>query len=298
MSFTGRVGLVRAAGAARGGRGLRARHRRRLVLRVGRHLLAVAAEGRPAGARPEARRGGGGRGRLRGGGQPGLSRQWQTGLARRKSRIRAVHLADLLVAAAGGRALPTGLPLAARLPQVQLPSAAGPAGVSAAQGRRGGDHERLERLTGRPRADMCEARPGSADTAPRSMCYSPSNIRRSNSKGPAEGAAVAGSGARCCVTRIVPGVDPTAWAASSADNPTATRSTSTSLLSRGQMPPGSSRARTAITARSVQLIRGRGVRRWRTAPTGRLATPEVADGVAVLTGPLRPQRRNPPTSAT
>ena len=47
---------------------------------------------------------------------PGCLRQWQTGLARRKSRIRAVHLADLLVAAAGGRALPTGLPLAARLP--------------------------------------------------------------------------------------------------------------------------------------------------------------------------------------
>jgi glycolate oxidase iron-sulfur subunit len=53
---------------------------------------------------------------------PGCLRQWQTGLARRKSRIRAVHLADLLLAAAGGRALPTGLPLAARLPQVQLPS--------------------------------------------------------------------------------------------------------------------------------------------------------------------------------
>ena len=33
-----------------------------------------------------------------------------------------MHLADLLVAAAGGRALPTGLPLAARLPQVRLPS--------------------------------------------------------------------------------------------------------------------------------------------------------------------------------
>ena len=53
---------------------------------------------------------------------PGCLRQWQTGLARRKSRIRAVHLADLLVAAAGGRALPTGLPLQARLPQVRLPS--------------------------------------------------------------------------------------------------------------------------------------------------------------------------------
>jgi glycolate oxidase iron-sulfur subunit len=53
---------------------------------------------------------------------PGCLRQWQSGLARRKSRIRAVHLADLLVAAAGGRPLPKGLPLAARLPQVRLPS--------------------------------------------------------------------------------------------------------------------------------------------------------------------------------
>jgi glycolate oxidase iron-sulfur subunit len=53
---------------------------------------------------------------------PGCLRQWQTGLARRRSRIRAVHLADLLVAAAGGRPLPRGLPLAARLPQVRLPS--------------------------------------------------------------------------------------------------------------------------------------------------------------------------------
>jgi hypothetical protein len=33
-----------------------------------------------------------------------------------------VHLADLLVAAAGGRPLPKGLPLAARLPQVRVPS--------------------------------------------------------------------------------------------------------------------------------------------------------------------------------
>ena len=55
-------------------------------------------------------------------GDPGCLRQWQTGLARRKSRIRAVHIADLLAAAAGGRALPQGLPLAARLPQVRLPS--------------------------------------------------------------------------------------------------------------------------------------------------------------------------------
>jgi glycolate oxidase iron-sulfur subunit len=53
---------------------------------------------------------------------PGCLRQWQTGLSRRRSRVRAVHLADLLVAAAGGRPLPTGLPLAARLPAVRLPS--------------------------------------------------------------------------------------------------------------------------------------------------------------------------------
>jgi len=33
-----------------------------------------------------------------------------------------VHIADLLAAAAGGRPLPQGLPLAARLPQVRLPS--------------------------------------------------------------------------------------------------------------------------------------------------------------------------------
>jgi glycolate oxidase iron-sulfur subunit len=53
---------------------------------------------------------------------PGCLRQWQSGLAGRRSRIRAVHLADLLVAAAGGRRLPKGLPLAARLPQVRVPS--------------------------------------------------------------------------------------------------------------------------------------------------------------------------------
>jgi glycolate oxidase iron-sulfur subunit len=53
---------------------------------------------------------------------PGCLRQMQTGLARRGSSVRAVHLADLLVAAAGGRALPRGLPWQARLPQVRLPS--------------------------------------------------------------------------------------------------------------------------------------------------------------------------------
>jgi glycolate oxidase iron-sulfur subunit len=53
---------------------------------------------------------------------PGCLLQWKTGLLRSRSRIRAVHIADLLVAAAGGRPLPTGVPIAARLPQVRLPS--------------------------------------------------------------------------------------------------------------------------------------------------------------------------------
>src|SRR4029453_16830267 len=39
---------------------------------------------------------------------PGCLRQLQTGLRRRRSTVRAVHLADLLAAAAGGRPLPTG----------------------------------------------------------------------------------------------------------------------------------------------------------------------------------------------
>ena len=54
------------------GRRLRARRRRRVVLRVGRHLLAAAAQGRPPRARPQARRRRGGRGRLPRRGQPGL----------------------------------------------------------------------------------------------------------------------------------------------------------------------------------------------------------------------------------
>ena len=41
---------------------------------------------------------------------PGCLRQLQTGLRRRGSRVRAVHLADLLAAAAGGRPLPQGVP--------------------------------------------------------------------------------------------------------------------------------------------------------------------------------------------
>jgi glycolate oxidase iron-sulfur subunit len=53
---------------------------------------------------------------------PGCLRQLQTGLAQRGSSVRAVHLADLLVAAAGGRSLPRGLPWQARLPRVRLPS--------------------------------------------------------------------------------------------------------------------------------------------------------------------------------
>jgi len=41
---------------------------------------------------------------------PGCLRQLHTGLRRRGSAVRAVHLADLLAAAAGGRPLPTGRP--------------------------------------------------------------------------------------------------------------------------------------------------------------------------------------------
>jgi len=41
---------------------------------------------------------------------PGCLRQLHTGLRRRRSAVRAVHLADLLAAAAGGRPLPTGRP--------------------------------------------------------------------------------------------------------------------------------------------------------------------------------------------
>jgi glycolate oxidase iron-sulfur subunit len=39
---------------------------------------------------------------------PGCLRQLQNGLRRRRSRVRAVHLAELLAAAAGGAALPRG----------------------------------------------------------------------------------------------------------------------------------------------------------------------------------------------
>jgi glycolate oxidase iron-sulfur subunit len=45
---------------------------------------------------------------------PGCLRQLQAGLARRGSTIRAVHLADLLAAAAGGKRLPRGVPATAR----------------------------------------------------------------------------------------------------------------------------------------------------------------------------------------
>jgi glycolate oxidase iron-sulfur subunit len=48
---------------------------------------------------------------------PGCLRQLQTGLRRRRSPIRAVHLADLLAAAAGGRPLPTGRPW--RIPRLR-----------------------------------------------------------------------------------------------------------------------------------------------------------------------------------
>jgi glycolate oxidase iron-sulfur subunit len=49
---------------------------------------------------------------------PGCLRQVQTGLRRRGSAIRAVHLADLLAAAAGSRPLPRGVPW--RVPRVRL----------------------------------------------------------------------------------------------------------------------------------------------------------------------------------
>jgi glycolate oxidase iron-sulfur subunit len=49
---------------------------------------------------------------------PGCLRQVQTGLRRRGSAIRAVHLADLLAAAAGSRPLPRGAPW--RVPRVRL----------------------------------------------------------------------------------------------------------------------------------------------------------------------------------
>ena len=53
---------------------------------------------------------------------PGCLRQLHTGLRRRGSAVRAVHLADLLAAAAGGRPLPTGRPWQVpRWPQVRWP---------------------------------------------------------------------------------------------------------------------------------------------------------------------------------
>ena len=48
---------------------------------------------------------------------PGCLRQLHTGLRRRGSRVRAVHLADLLAAAAGGRPLPRGAAWRLALPR-------------------------------------------------------------------------------------------------------------------------------------------------------------------------------------
>ena len=54
---------------------------------------------------------------------PGCLRQWQGGLPRRRTRVtRRPPGRPARYAAAGGRPLPTGLPIAARLPQVRLPS--------------------------------------------------------------------------------------------------------------------------------------------------------------------------------
>jgi glycolate oxidase iron-sulfur subunit len=69
---------------------------------------------------------------------PGCLRQLQTGLRRRHSRVRAVHLADVLAAAASGAALPHGV--RRRLP-VRRPTL--PAGVTAVR-------DRLAPLPGRP----------------------------------------------------------------------------------------------------------------------------------------------------
>ena len=51
---------------------------------------------------------------------PGCLRQLETGLRRRSSRVRAVHLADLLAAAAGGAALPVGARW--RVPRLRRPA--------------------------------------------------------------------------------------------------------------------------------------------------------------------------------
>lgn len=50
---------------------------------------------------------------------PGCLRQLETGLRRRSSEVRAIHLADLLVAATGGALLPRGVRW--RVPRLRLP---------------------------------------------------------------------------------------------------------------------------------------------------------------------------------
>jgi glycolate oxidase iron-sulfur subunit len=59
---------------------------------------------------------------------PGCLRQLQTGLRRRRSAVRAVHLAEVLAAAAHGTALPRGVPRRRPLPARRRRGAAGTTG--------------------------------------------------------------------------------------------------------------------------------------------------------------------------
>ena len=79
---------------------------------------------------------------------PGCLRQWQTRLARRKSRIRAVHLADLLVAAAGGRRCRPGCRSRRGSPRSGCRRGAGAAVFGLRKDAAARDEGRLERLNG------------------------------------------------------------------------------------------------------------------------------------------------------